>query len=570
MSLLPAQEKELYALVSALHEGYITEAGLEQLDQLIVSNPDARRLYIHYMKMCGYLRVFQLAAACDKENDSAILPASVPQFGNVKDPLLWHALAADERNAPVAESPKKSEPQALIGNIRDRKLMFKTNRKNFPLSVWISLMSMAAMLLIIALVYVNPPVGYEVATVIDSIGAEWSFSLEPQKGTRLPASSEKIQLRQGIVKIQSDKGVEIVVEAPAQFRFTNLDEVAMDRGRLVAMVPGSGNGFTVQTGNSKIIDLGTKFGVYADPEGETELHMFKGKTVVIAGQGGQPKRTLEVNGGHAVRLDDTGQTVEDISVQNGSFAHDIDSQTGMVWRGQRVINLADVVGGGSGFGTGIKDVGVDVSTGLIGKSQNVTKKRSNEFIAVGDNVFIDGVFVPNGASPQVVTSQGHLFEDCPPTGGYCHANVLNTPSLFYSANTKTSFPIYLDKTNYSLAENPCILMHANAGITFDLNQYRSRFSWVKISRFQTKVGLSETVPNYYEADFWILVDGRVRAHNAESMRPGRVETVAIEIGENDRFLTLIAGDGSTHGQTQDKYRIGYDWCVFGHPFLVME
>lgn len=570
MSLSGKEKKEFFELLYALREEIATDEQVASLNALIVSNPRICRLYVDYMKMCGYFRVYQLAGA-PRTVQAGHLDCSseVEHPADITDALFWADLAEHERTAPAVEIPKENKSVELITDIRKRKAMLKSERKKVPFSLWVSLVSLAAMLVMMAYVMLNPRVMYEVATVSDSFQTQWSSPLAPQKGTRLAASSEQIVLHRGFIQIETDKDVQLFLEAPATFRFLSPDEVFLYQGRLLAHVPESGSGFSVRTNASKIIDLGTKFGVYAEMNDDTELHLFTGQALLIAGtrQGG--RHTAEIVAGRAVRVDHTGRSITDVPLREDIFVHGMDSQTGFLWRGQSEINLADVVGGGNGFGTGVQGVGINPASGVIRNAEARTQRHSNVYTAVESNVFIDGVFVPNGADKQIVTTARHVFAECPPTSGYYFMDIAHT-TMARVINDQQPYSLYLNQTNYSLPENPSIFMHANTGITFDLSQFRSRLTETRILRFRSEFGISDSAPTRYIADFWILLDGRVRYTNAEPMRRGDAVDIDIEISDQDRFLTLMVTDGSVHDHPQDENAIGSDWGVFGRPFLILE
>lgn len=558
MTVRPEQLNHLMHLCGALRDGVLTKKQFADLNHMLEQYPWAREYYLDYVYLCTDLCNFQSAA---RLGSCVIDPAAAP---TVTLDML-RVLAEYENTAEAAVMPS-SELAMPVTKAHVEKVPHHVSR----LSVITFITSLAALLLLITYVVLNPRNSYEVATLVDSLDTQWTSPLSPQKGVRLTASSEPIELQRGILKIESDKGVHLVLEAPARFNLTSPDEIILHHGRIFASVSERGNGFTVQTPNSKIIDLGTRFGVYVEQKGQTELHMFKGKTLLIAGQSQFPRTTTEVFAGRALRVDSTGQTVKDIPLRGDAFTHDIDSRTRQRWRGRTEINLADVVGNGDGFGTGRKDVGVDPATGLFGSGENSTRRRTNVFVPVPTNEFIDGVFVPNGETDQIISSVGHRFAECPPTSGYFFADIVNTPSSISLADMETQFPLLLGDVDYSQANNPSILLHSNAGITFDLSRFRSHFPGAGIARFQSEIGVSDSAPKCYGADFWVLVDGQLRYHNAEPMQRGDVQTVSIEISETDRFLTLVVTDGGKYDEIEDRHGIGYDWCVFGHPFLILE
>lgn len=542
-------------------DGTLSDDQFQELVGILKSSPVCR---------CYYARTIAAIAAFHQPSLSAATTAKPPVVSEeIFDSALWAMLSREETTAEPLVIPKSPPMVELVTNVRGRKAQLQTSPKKIPVMLWIALTSLAAMLIMMAYVVLNPRTLYEVATVFDAVQPQWSSSLPPQKGVRLAASSEQIELHRGIVKIETDKGVQVILEAPAKFCFLSPDEVFLSHGRLVAYVPESGNGFSVQTNTSKIIDLGTKFGVYAEKDDNVELHLFKGKTLLITGKSQGGKQTAEIVAGRAVRIDCTSQSLTDVPLRKDIFVHDIDSQTGLVWRDQRVINLADVVGGGNGFGTGTQGAGINPASGVFRMAEGRTRKHPNLYTPVESNPYVDGVFVPDGSEKQVVTSAGHLFEGCPPTSGFFYMDIANTP-MSRIINDEKLYPLYLNQTNYSAKENPSILLHSNAGITFDLNQYRSRMPGIKIGRFQSEVGISDSAPVQYIADLYILVDGRIRFQNTKPLRHGDTIEVDIAINDHDRFLTLMVSDGSVHGIRQDENAIGYDWVVFGRPFLTLE
>lgn len=557
-----AAQKKLAVLIQLELDGLLSDDQFAEMSSILKSSMEARRYYARTISIISIFRIHPSYYSLPEMLQTGIEDS----FDNA----FWQALSQDEKQAETLRIVKGPKPLELVTDVRKRKSMLKEKGRKIPISLWITLSSLAAMLLMMAYVHLNPRVSYEVATITDSMDTKWSSPLLPQKGTRLAVSSEQIELHRGIVKIESDKGVQIILEAPAKFRFLSSEEVFLYQGRLLAYVSESGSGFSVQTNTSKIIDLGTKFGVYAEMNDVAELHLFKGNTLLIAGKQHGGKRTVEVSAGRAVRIDHTGQTITDIPLRNDVFVHEIDSHSGLVWRGQRVINLADVVGGGSGLGTGRRDIGINPVNGVIRKAEVKRRKHGNVYTRVDSNSFVDGVFIPNGTDEQVVTTAGHLFAECPPTSGYFYTDISNT-SMGRFVDDEKPYPLYLNQTNYSLAENPSIFMHSNVGITFDLNQFRTRLPGTRILRFQSEIGISDSAPNkLYVADFWVLIDGQVRYANIEPMRRGNAVDIQIEINEQDRFLTLMVTDGSVREGPQDENAIRSDWGLFGRPFLVVE
>jgi hypothetical protein len=105
-----------------------------------------------------------------------------------------------------------------------------------------------------------------------------------------------------------------------------------------------------------------------------------------------------------------------------------------------------------------------------------------------------------------------------------------------------------------------LLIHPNAGITFDLDSIRKTLSKPEQIRFKTLCGIAEnSLFSQAKADFWILVDGKCEFHFHSEGSKTAAKEVDIVIEPNQRFLTLATTDGGD--------RINYDWCLFADPFL---
>lgn len=102
-------------------------------------------------------------------------------------------------------------------------------------------------------------------------------------GTRI--RGERFELDEGTVKLLTRQGAELVIEAPAVFRFESPQRLRLEKGRLAAEVPPVAKGFTVVTPDGDAVDLGTRFGVDVPAEGDSEIHVFEGE-VIATGAGG--------------------------------------------------------------------------------------------------------------------------------------------------------------------------------------------------------------------------------------------------------------------------------------------
>jgi hypothetical protein len=279
------------------------------------------------------------------------------------------------------------------------------SRKTSRLPLYTAFAAIAALLLMLLYVYTipRPVLPCDVATMVDSINAKW---LDPESsikvGNRVWTNQGPVTLKEGIIAIRYDDGVEAVIQAPAEYEILTPTEIAVNYGRIYTKVSQAGKGFTVKTRNSRIIDLGTEFGVLADVQGDTQLHVFKGRTTLIAGEQKTEKNVKDVIAGRAMEVN--GSKTREIELNKTAFARVINSKTGLVWNGEQAIDLADMVGGGDGLH------GYHSVKGTVGQDLFVHPMLgSGDFLPIQNNPFVEGIFVPNGAQGPVPVTRDKSF-----------------------------------------------------------------------------------------------------------------------------------------------------------------
>jgi len=553
-----AAEYQLSELIFLMLEGVITPEQKKQLAQRLREDPAALNYYVEYMMQYS---------ALIQPGDISVADLPQETVSPVLETSLWLALSEFEQKAEAVEVErpvgKPTAAPSRPANSAGRKGVSK-------LSLYALLLSTAALVFLITYALLIPPdLGREVATLTGTLNARWD-SAAFHEGMRLSTQSQPLWLREGMAAIQFDNGSAVVLEGPAEFSILTDDQVQLRHGRLYASVPGPAVGFTVSTPYSKIIDLGTEFGVKTDPDG-MEVHVMAGKTMLISALAKNTKNQCELQEGQAKAVTAGGQ-VEDIAFRGNGFVRRFSPQTQFVWKGQNV-NLADIVGGGNGFGTGRLNAGLDYHGQITALETFTSSEGPREYVPVRDTAFVDGVFIPNGLSQ--VSSNGLAFE-FEPTNGRYWLGVLNGAWHQIALTVKVPrHQLRLNGKEYGTAENPAIYLSSNQGITFDLQAIRD-FTKMEIRRFTALCGLSETYRDYWEimkqypyfpqepsASFYVLVDGKVRFVQQDMTPYESARAVAVEIGSEDRFLTLVTTQGS------DKTNNG-DWTLFAEPFLELQ
>ena len=120
-----------------------------------------------------------------------------------------------------------------------------------------------------------------IATVIKAKQCKWAGSTLPTaEGSRVTAGT--LELVEGIATVKFDSGAEVVMEAPATLELTHAMACKLVRGTLVADVPPSAIGFTVDTPDAKVVDFGTRFGVSTGEDGKYHVQVLEGLVEVTS------------------------------------------------------------------------------------------------------------------------------------------------------------------------------------------------------------------------------------------------------------------------------------------------
>lgn len=215
-------------------------------------------------------------------------------------------------------------------------------------------------------------------------------------------------------------------------------------------------------------------------------------------------------------------------------------------------DLADIVGGGNGLMTGKLGEGIDL---LTGKPQ--TEKRAfvegvkpNTYVR-STVKFVDGVVVPD-ASPEgtPITSTGLQVQKIPKTSTQVWDAIRFGP-------VNSHFSTKLDGADFATGDHTLLSLHANAAITFDLEELRKAGAPAEM-KFTAMAGYFGQTPKN-GASVAVYIDGESRLQKDRIGRDDGAIPVEISIPATARFLTLMSTDGGNG--------IGHDQIAFGDPWL---
>jgi hypothetical protein len=552
--------RELRYLISKSLEGSLSREEVSRMEALLESSVHMRVYYREYVSLY-----------CDLKS---LLEVQLPEFYEddiAEDRLFWETMARHENLAPPLElNPLRVEHQPeLIQKVERPKI-----ERQFSKFSLVSLITSIAAIIFLVVFGRFAPIrsGIEVATLIDTLDAKWSETSGTMKsGTRLTTGSTPWSLREGYIQLRFDNDARVVIEGPAAFNLLTGDQLMLRYGRAYAVVPKQAYGFTICTPNSRIIDLGTEFGVQSDIAGDVKLHVIKGQAQLVSNIKGSRINKV-VNQNSAQWLSAQTGDIQDIPIDSKLFVRQINSGNKIVWRGESRIDLADLVGGGNGFGTGVRGSCLDPETGDWLADSGIRRwgtVRINgwagnaSYHAVPSSSFIDGVFVPNGQDgPQVISSEGHQFVQVPATSGRYWGGIINVDGPVLGQD------LVLDNRVYGTAQRPALFMHTNAGITFDLAAIRELFVECELTEFSAVYGVQKRQSNPF-ADFWVLVDGQVKFQQ-EGVQSGQSGVIRVPLSKTARYLTLAVTESKDRLPAEGRLVTFDTWCVFGLPSLKVQ
>lgn len=368
-------------------------------------------------------------------------------------------------------------------------------------------------------------------------------------------TTERIELCAGLAELELPSGATLVLQGPTLIDITGPNSVRLLLGRMTGYVPPRAEGFTIQAEGLRLVDLGTAFGLSQDVGGIADLHVFKGEIEATARiDGVDTVRRLVAN--EAVRVDPRGGSWATVPCDPSRFIHGLRPQGFS-------LDFADLVAGGDGFGTAAAD-GIDPSNGELysGPSLGFIEDWKPFFHPVSNIGPVDGVFVPDGRrGPTVVDSANHQFQ-FPETTGIAYDAIRRGGTYDTPQNggrpQQPGIPPVFGGINYRASGRNALGMHANVGLSVDLQDIAYRHPGLKVERFTAmlaNIGQKQK-PHHGKADFWVLLDGKLVAHHA-GLTPEQ-EPVALDIAiDGQRYLTLVSTDGGNGGTL--------DWITLGDP-----
>ena len=205
------------------------------------------------------------------------------------------------------------------------------------------------------------------------------------------------------------------------------------------------------------------------------------------------------------------------------------------------LDLADMVGGGNGRGTGTKGAGLDLHSGNLVKDKlgyhrdiQLNRLQKPEWPDANTPKFVQWIFVPDGKTPVPVASQTTVT-NLPPTSGHAWDAIRNG-ALNAQVSTK------LDAVDYATEGHSLLGLHANAGITFNLTEICKVSGFTRL-RLTAMLGFGAAAnAAASRADFSVF-GGKELLFQKLNLRKDESFRVDVAIPDAAETLTLVATDG---------------------------
>jgi len=542
---------KLRSLILGLLDGNLSDEQQAELKAILQSSTEAQKYYTEFIMLCAAIKQYVSSPVMneltDQEQDESLLElvASENQAETIVfRQSLW--LAGKEALARLKVS------KAVLRRV--------------------AYLAAAAAVYMFALNGYNAYMAAPVATITDIMDLRnYSAVNELKTGSSISRTDGKIAFDRGFLELEF-KNARVVLQGPCEFACNDSDELEMFKGSAYIAMNKGQRGFVVETPVSKIVDLGTEFGVLINKDLSSDVYVVEGKTRVTL-KNSTNKLGYTLVAGSARRFS-SGGLVKDIFYEDNLFARKIDSSMNLVFYGPLTLSLIDLTAGGDGCMAYLEEKWINPDSGVTDKAFG-PEARKLDFRPMLENDFVDGTFVPRRdfVTRQIVSTDGDVFVDCPETCGDFYMNIGINPSV-----NSVRIPGYrageieFDGINYNTGNNPSLVMHTNLGITYDLRAISKRYPDQSIRRFQTSVGIADLKENHScNADIWVLVDGKTRFFIKGLSTKGVLTEIDVELGDNDRFLSLVTTDGGDEDIIMPYGRAHTcDWCVFTDPILVLE
>ena len=170
--------------------------------------------------------------------------------------------------------------------------------RRWPVAVWAGALAAAVTLLATLAFSAKGTLFHRpVAILVQAENCKWAGSDLPT-AVNSKLGIGRLALVEGIATLKFRSGATVTIEAPTTLEILTAMHCRLIEGTLTAEVPEPAHGFTVDTPDIKVVDLGTKFGVTTAATGNSQVRVFEGEVEIGDLKGGAMKKLTEGTGLH--------------------------------------------------------------------------------------------------------------------------------------------------------------------------------------------------------------------------------------------------------------------------------
>ena len=237
-------QEELMHLCWGYQNGALSQKEAARLEKLVLNQDEARDFFVQYSGMCANL-----------------------EWEGIVDP---GPLGRSTDYAPLSTSELRTLPDYLPAK--------KPSPARWKMTSAILALSL---LLIGSAVFAYYQFWLEhtprfLVRIVNTKNVIWNEGKHHWSPEDLLYAGDQIHLSSGAVELETISGANVILKGTSRLILIEPDHFKLDRGNLFANVPPQSQGLTVETSTSRIVDLGTRFGLIVSPSQEIEVHVLKG------------------------------------------------------------------------------------------------------------------------------------------------------------------------------------------------------------------------------------------------------------------------------------------------------
>lgn len=195
-------------------------------------------------------------------------------------------------------SSLRAERETLVELLETSPVAEEKIVRRWPVAIWAAAAAACVTLVASALAFGKGTLfDRPVATLVQADNCKWAGSDLPT-AVNAKLGTGRLALVEGIATLKFKSGAVVTMEAPTTLEILTAMHCRLVEGTLTADVPEPAHGFTIDTPDIKVKDLGTKFGVTAGSAGNSQVRVFEGEVEIGGLADGKTKRLTEGKGLH--------------------------------------------------------------------------------------------------------------------------------------------------------------------------------------------------------------------------------------------------------------------------------